>query len=139
MERENENTYYYTALILGAMLLAALTAYQLWLKNYISIPGCWVAKHLGIYCPGCGGTRAVIALRHGRVIRSFFYHPLVVYFCAVYTAYVGTQTFARVFRFRRWRGLRWRNEYLYIGLGLLAAHTVIRNILLLVFHIPIAP
>ena len=33
----------------------------------------------GYYCPGCGGTRSVIALLHGHFIRSFIYHPIVLY------------------------------------------------------------
>lgn len=138
MTRENENVYYYTALVLGAVLLAALVLYRFWLKNYISIPGCWVAKYFGMYCPGCGGTRAIIALLHGNIVQSFLYHPLVIYFCAIFVVYVGTQTFARVFRFQRWHGLRWRNGYVYIGVVLLMVHTIVRNVLLLVFQMPMA-
>ena len=43
--------------------------------------GCPCLFHMvtGYYCPGCGGTRAVIALMHGHVIRSFIFHPLVPY------------------------------------------------------------
>lgn len=33
----------------------------------------------GAYCPGCGGTRAIIYLMHGEVRKSFQYHPLVIY------------------------------------------------------------
>ena len=38
----------------------------------------------GYYCPGCGGTRAVIALLHGDIIASFIYHPLVPYTAAAF-------------------------------------------------------
>ena len=27
-----------------------------------TVSRCWVWEHWGVYCPGCGGTRAVIAL-----------------------------------------------------------------------------
>lgn len=138
MEQERENVYYYTALILGGILLLALLLYQLGLKRYLTIPECWAVRYLGMYCPACGGTRAVIALLHGHIVQSFLYHPIVVYFCAVYAVYVGTQTLARVFRFRRWHGMHWRNGYAYAGLGLLVLHTIVRNVLLLVFHIPIS-
>lgn len=33
----------------------------------------------GLYCPGCGGTRALKALLHGNLCLSFCYHPLVPY------------------------------------------------------------
>ncbi|MCI8516940.1 MAG: DUF2752 domain-containing protein [Hungatella sp.] len=32
----------------------------------------------GLYCPGCGGTRAVGYLLHGDLIKSLQYHPLPV-------------------------------------------------------------
>ena len=43
------------------------------------MPPCLMRTVLGLYCPGCGGTRAVILLLEGHPIRSFFYHPVVLY------------------------------------------------------------
>lgn len=40
----------------------------------------------GLYCPGCGGTRAVRALFRGDLAMSFQYHPLVLYMAAVILA-----------------------------------------------------
>ena len=39
----------------------------------------------GLYCPGCGGTRAVRAMAAGNLRLSFQYHPLVLYTAAVLT------------------------------------------------------
>lgn len=37
----------------------------------------------GLYCPGCGGTRAVRSLLRGDLRMSAQYHPLVLYVIAV--------------------------------------------------------
>ena len=39
-----------------------------------------------IYCPGCGGTRAVYLLLTGHPVLSFLYHPIVLYtvFACIY-------------------------------------------------------
>ena len=37
----------------------------------------------GLYCPGCGGTRAVRALLSGHPVLSFLYHPVVPYMASV--------------------------------------------------------
>lgn len=39
----------------------------------------------GLYCPGCGGTRAFRALLAGNLLLSIRYHPLVAYMAVVLT------------------------------------------------------
>ena len=43
---------------------------------------CVFHLYSGYYCPGCGGTRSVIALLHGDITRSFIYHPLPLFVIA---------------------------------------------------------
>lgn len=47
----------------------------------------------GLYCPGCGGTRAVWYLLHGRIFESIRYHPLVPYTVVVLTAEITIRLF----------------------------------------------
>ena len=39
---------------------------------------CILASTTGLPCPGCGSTRAFIALLHGDIIGSLRYHPLMI-------------------------------------------------------------
>ena len=50
------------------------------LQNYMShAPKCLFHLVTGYYCPGCGGTRALYLFLTGHWIKSFLFHPLVVY------------------------------------------------------------
>ncbi len=53
----------------------------------LSLFHCKIASALGLYCPGCGGSRAVAALLSGRILRSFLYHPSVPIAAACLTFY----------------------------------------------------
>lgn len=41
---------------------------------------CYFRTHLGLYCPGCGGTRAFFALLHGHFLQSLKYNPITLLF-----------------------------------------------------------
>ena len=50
----------------------------------------------GLYCPGCGGTRACMYLLDGEFVRSFWYHPLVIYLAVIGTAETVTYVLSRI-------------------------------------------
>jgi hypothetical protein len=41
-------------------------------------PRCPIYETFHLYCPGCGGTRAVHALLHGRLADALHFNPLLV-------------------------------------------------------------
>ncbi len=51
-------------------------------------PSCSFFTATGIYCPGCGGTRSVLYLLQGNIVRSFLYHPFVIYFTITYIVFM---------------------------------------------------
>lgn len=56
-------------IMLGIMLL----------QRYDVIPSmpCPFHELFHIYCPGCGGTRALFELLHGHILQSLYYNPAV--------------------------------------------------------------
>ena len=97
-----------------------------------TISRCWVWEHWRIYCPGCGGTRAVLALAHGHVLRALYYHAPAVVTAILAAVYLVSQT---VWRLRGRQG--WVLHYDSRWPGMLAAlflgNCVLRNILWLGF------
>lgn len=50
---------------------------------------CDIRRISGFSCPGCGGTRAVYYLFTGDLLRSFQYHPAVLYGVFAYLHFMG--------------------------------------------------
>lgn len=40
------------------------------------LPRCTLYQYTGLYCPGCGGTRAVDALLHGHFLAALRFNPV---------------------------------------------------------------
>ncbi len=59
------------------------------------LPGCIILKTTGFYCPGCGATRAVLALLRGRFLTAIKYNmglcTLGIICVAVYLEYVSNK------------------------------------------------
>jgi hypothetical protein len=96
---------------------------------------CFWDRFFHIYCPGCGGTRAIEALVHGDILMSLWYHPLVIYATVIFVIFMGSQTFARVTRFRYTKGIRFHNWFLYVALGILVLQFLEKNLLRSIWHI----
>ena len=95
---------------------------------------CVVYRLFGIYCPGCGGTRAVSALLRGHFLAATWYHPLVTYTAVIFGGFMLSQTLARlqVGRIQGWRFHEW---HLYGAVAVMIVNFIVKNILLLGFHI----
>ena len=94
------------------------------------IPGatfvCPLYAATGLYCPGCGGTRAVYDLSHGDVAGAFAMHPLLVLLIPlVITLWVRWAARAGGVRLREWPFPMW---LAYALPAVLVAFTVLRNV-----------
>jgi len=84
----------------------------------------------GLYCPGCGGTRAVISLFKGRFYQSFVYHPMVIYTAVICGWFMISQLIERVSKHKIKIGMKYRDIYLWIALVIVAINFVVKNALL---------
>lgn len=102
----------------------------LWFSITGKIP-CMFQKMTGLYCPGCGGTRAVKALLKGKILLSFFYHPLVFYGTMIALLFIISYAIYWKTGKEKYR-LYLENGYIYVGLGILTVNFIVKNYFLLV-------
>jgi Protein of unknown function (DUF2752) len=88
------------------------------------LPFCPMATVLGIPCPGCGLTRATLALLHGDVRGALALHPLVFVLAPLFAAAIASAAFSYVRgRSSRPKPNRWlaSRSATFIGTALLVA------------------
>ena len=127
---------------LGWALLAALAVWQGIYRlgggwPGALLPGCFLYQFTGWYCPACGGTRAVLLLLTGHPLRSLICHPAVPYLALVGGWFMISQTVERLSGGRLPVGMRYRDRYIWIAVGLFAVQFILRNLLLQVWGIAI--
>lgn len=137
MKSFTKEDYIYFSLLTASVVLALATIiYRIFLIDIIPIPTCPFYQYLGLYCPGCGGTRAFWALSSGDILKSIYYHPILMYFIVMVGLYLFFQTLDRLRRKKKYT-FPFSNMIVYAGIILLLANWIFRNILLVFFHIAI--
>lgn len=125
--------FYITGWVVLALIVGILTAVRFGvLERLGGLPPCVMHSTTGLYCPGCGGTRAVSALLHGHPLRSFFYHPIVLYTAIFGGWFLLSQTVERLSRGKLRIGMHYRDIYLWIALAVVLVNWVVKNLILLI-------
>lgn len=128
-----DSLYYCGMALLGAAFflwaVLALTGIN---PEDILLP-CLFHKATGLYCPGCGGTRAFFALLHGNIRESLHYHPLVLYGTVLYVWYMVSNTIQYAGKGHPNVGMRYRPGYVWTGIAILAMNTIWKNALFLLY------
>ena len=88
----------------------------------------------GLYCPGCGGTRAFRALLAGNLLLSIRYHPLVAYMAVVLTSF-GVSRAAKNPRYY----LGHEKFLVYTGAAIALVNWVYKNYMLVVRGVDLLP
>ncbi len=133
---KEETALFYTGWALVFILCALWVLWRLFPLPFskLVLP-CMVQSVLGVYCPGCGGTRAVSALLRGDFLGSFICHPLVLYTAAVGGWFLMSQTIERATRHRIKIGMRYRDGYVWAALWIVVVNFVVKNLLLIVWGV----
>lgn len=95
-----------------------------------SIP-CGLVFFFHIYCPGCGGTRALFSMLHGHFLQSLYYNPAVLlgallilyYEVAVIVTLIKNNE--KIYYYRK-------ATLVYIYLVIVFGYAIVRDILLFV-------
>lgn len=98
------------------------------IRKRFEMPPCAYSAYLHIYCPGCGGTRAVEALLHGHILESVWCHPIVLYTVVVFGGFMLTQSLERL-GVRRIHGWSFHDWYLYGAVVILLCNFLLKNLL----------
>lgn len=99
----------------------------------LAVP-CLFYTFLGMYCPGCGGTRAITALLHGQLLQSVWYHPVVPYTAVMFLGFMITHTLEKL-HVARIHGWKFHDWYIYVALVIIVVNFILKNVLLLKYHI----
>ena len=90
-------------------------------------PRCPVFFWLHIDCPGCGGTRALAALLHGRLNEAMHWNAMVVLFLPFAAVFLAL-TYWRAMKAATFLWPTIPDSLLKLSLVLIAIFTVVRNL-----------
>lgn len=121
-------------LIGSVLLLIILFRLQLLSLDRFLLP-CMLYTLTGVYCPGCGGTRAVLYLLQGHPLKTLIYHPLVFYTAVFGGWFMLSQTIDRLSGHRLPIGMKYHDNYLWAAIIIVAVNFILKNFFLFVLHI----
>jgi Protein of unknown function (DUF2752) len=90
-------------------------------------PRCPIFFWLHISCPGCGGTRALAALLHGRLNEAMHWNAMVVIFFPFAAVFLAL-TYWRAMRATAFLWPTIPGYLLKLSLAIIAIFTVVRNL-----------
>ena len=126
-------------MVLMAQEMALMAKGRLWDILYwmIHMP-CMFQMVTGLYCPGCGGTRAARYLLAGQIGKSLQYHPLVLYTAVVALLEAVSAVIAKKTG-KPELYLGHEKFFIYLGVGIILLNWIVKNYLLVVKGIDLLP
>ena len=122
------NYFFLSILFTYILIFILIFLYFFKLKDYFSIPACPIYNYFGLFCPACGGTRAIISLLNLDLVSSILYNPIVIYSIFFTTLYLITE-FINI-NFNKKINIPF-NIILKIGIFILISNFILKNILII--------
>jgi hypothetical protein len=95
--------------------------------QYSFYPQCPIFEYLHLECPGCGTTRALAALLHGRLVEAFHFNALVILWLPVAAAY-AILGYCRFLQRRPLRLPQMPSIATYVACVVIVLFTIVRNL-----------
>ncbi len=119
-------------IVAGSCLCAAAAVYVYAVNpTQGGYPSCFLYQTTGLYCAGCGATRALHALLHGRVLEALHDNVLFISLLPVFLALAGIYL-GKAWRRNGWPGVTLPEAVLLRGgfgaVALMVAFMVVRNL-----------
>lgn len=125
---ETEQLFYKLGKLVFVLLIVLIVVLKVTDLGILSLlPECSFYSVTGIICPGCGGTRSVKFLLQGDVIRSFLYHPFVLYCLCAYIVFIAYE-FIKV-HFKKFKKSFPVEVVCCIGVGVLLLQWIVKVVL----------
>lgn len=123
------NDYVYISVIITIIIMIVFYIIYL-LIGKPDIFHCSIYDKFGIYCPGCGCTRALVYLFQGDILKSLYYNPTVLYTVIVLIIYISTTTIGELLKKNNSKYvLKYRPIFIYIGIFILIGTCIVKNLL----------
>lgn len=137
MQSEDNIMYHFflSAIPVIAILYVVLTTFEIgpaWMQE------CQLHLWTGLYCPGCGATRAVTFLLHGDIRNSLFYYPAVAPTGMFMILYVMSHTISKMTK-GKIKSMRYRWWYVLVPAGLIVVNCIWKNYYYIVKGISLIP
>lgn len=125
--QEGQGFYIAATILLAMGIVFAVVCDVFHLEFPLSSP-CFLDEQLHLYCPGCGGTRALFAMMRLDLVESVLCNPIVLYMAALFLYYYIGTSMAVLAKGRRvyFRPGFWM---IWVGVILLFWTTILRNYL----------
>lgn len=128
---KNKKDWIYICILIGTLIIVfSVVLYITYISKFVKIPECSFYKTFGVYCPGCGATRAVYSLYYGEILQSIYYNPLILYLVLVDFWYLITEGISKIFKKKNKFFIKNIKIYLYLALIILVLNWVIKLFLL---------